>query len=336
MSELRQNIITRDWVIIAPERAKRPHEYRLENQRKITLPAYRPDCPFCLGNEESTGEETLRRSDDRSWRVRAVLNKYSALSPTGERVRHSQGSHRSISGVGAHEVIIEHPRHNVTTALLDIPDVANIIHVYRQRYLHFKNDPRVEAIIIFKNHGRGAGTSLEHPHSQLAATPVVPSQFRSRIADAVRYFDDCGDCVFCETLRDELVSGDRLIFENTHFVAFIPYAALSPFHIWIFPRRHSSCFEQITEPEILGLAEALQVVLAKLYYGLDNPDYNYTIRSLPSKQEQTPYFHWYIAVIPRLTQTAGFEMGSGMYINASQPEESAEYLRSITPPLITT
>ena len=331
MSELRQNIITRDWVIIAPERAKRPYEYGLENQRKISLPAHRPDCPFCLGNEDSTGEETLCWSDDRGWRVRAVLNKYSALSPTGERIRHSQGSHRSISGVGAHEVIIEHPRHDLTTALLEIPDVANIIQVYQQRYLHFKTDPRVEAIIIFKNHGRGAGTSLEHPHSQLAATPVVPSQFRSRIADAVRYFDDGGECVFCETLRDELASGDRLIFENTHFVAFIPYAALSPFHIWIFPRRHSSCFEQITEPEILGLAEALQVVLAKLYYGLDNPDYNYTIRSLPSKQEQTPYFHWYIAIIPRLTQTAGFEMGSGMYINASQPEESAEYLRSITP-----
>lgn len=332
MSELRQNIITRDWVIIAPERAKRPQEYGSENQRKITLPAYRPDCPFCLGNEANTGEETLRWSDDRGWRVRAVLNKYSALSSTGERVRQTQGIHRSISGVGAHEVIIEHPRHDLTTALLEISDVANIIEVYKQRYLHFKADPRIEAIIIFKNHGKGAGTSLEHPHSQIAATPVVPFQFRSRIDDAIRYFDDRGDCVFCETLKDELASGDRIIFENTHFVAFIPYAALSPFHIWIFPRRHSSCFEQITAPEILGLAEALKMSLAKLYYGLDNPDYNYTIRSLPSKQEQTPYFHWYIAIIPRINQTAGFEMGSGMYINASQPEESAEYLRSIVPP----
>jgi UDPglucose--hexose-1-phosphate uridylyltransferase len=332
MSELRQNIITRDWVIIAPERAKRPHEYGLEDRRKNRLPTYRPDCPFCAGNEESTGEETLRWSDDRGWRVRAVLNKYSALSSTGDRVRHVQGIHRSISGVGAHEVIIEHPHHDLTTALLEIADVANILRVYQQRYLHFKADPRIEAIIIFKNHGKGAGTSLEHPHSQIAATPVVPSQFRSRIDDAIRYFDDQGICVFCETLKDELTSGTRIIFENTHFVAFIPYAALSPFHIWIFPRRHSSCFEQITEPEILGLAEALQIVLAKLYYGLDNPDYNYTIRSLPSKQEQSPYFHWYIAIIPRITQTAGFEMGSGMYINASQPEESAEYLRLITIP----
>ncbi len=332
MSELRQNIITRDWVIIAPERAKRPHEYGLEDRRKNLLPNYRPDCPFCVGNEESTGEETLRWSDERGWRVRAVLNKYSALSSTGDRVRHVQGIHRSISGVGAHEVIIEHPCHDLTTALLEIADVANIIRVYQQRYLHFKTDPRIEAIIIFKNHGKGAGTSLEHPHSQIAATPVVPYQFRSRIDGAIRYFDDQGYCVFCETLQDELASGTRIIFENTHFVAFIPYAALSPFHIWIFPRRHSSCFEQITEPEILGLAEALQIVLAKLYYGLDNPDYNYTIRSLPSKQEQAPYFHWYIAIVPRLTQTAGFEMGSGMYINASQPEESAEYLRLITIP----
>ena len=331
MSELRQNIITRDWVIIAPERAKRPHEYGIGVQSKLTIPTYRPACPFCLGNEANTGEETLRWSDDRGWQVRAVLNKYSALASLGERVRHTQGLHRSISGVGAHEVIIEHPRHDMTTALLEITDVAHIIRVYQQRYLHFKSDPRVEAIIIFKNHGKGAGTSLEHPHSQIAAIPVVPSQFRSRIADAIRHFDDQGDCVFCETLADELASGERIIFENPNFVAFIPYAALSPFHIWIFPRYHSSCFEQISEPEIMGLAEALQVVLAKLYYGLDNPDYNYTIRSLPSKQEQTPYFHWYISIIPRITQTAGFEMGSGMYINASQPEESAKYLRSIAP-----
>ena len=332
MSELRQNIITKDWVIIAPERAKRVGEYGLEDRRKNRLPTYRSDCPFCAGNEESTGEETLRWSDDRGWRVRAVLNKYSALSPTGDRVRHIQGIHRSITGVGAHEVIIEHPRHDLTTALLEIADIANILRVYQQRYLHLKADPRIEAIIIFKNHGKGAGTSLEHPHSQIAAIPVVPYQFRSRIDDAIRYFDDQGSCVFCETLTDELASSTRIIFENTHFVAFIPYAALSPFHIWIFPRRHSSCFEQITEPEILGLAEALQIVLAKLYYGLDNPDYNYTIRSLPSKQEQSPYFHWYIAIVPRITQTAGFEMGSGMYINASQPEESAEYLRLITIP----
>jgi UDPglucose--hexose-1-phosphate uridylyltransferase len=236
---------------------------------------------------------------------------------------------RSLSGVGFHEVIIEHPRHDLTTALMDVPHVAEIVRAYRQRYAEIRKDPRIEAIIIYKNHGESAGTSLIHPHSQLAAIPVVPFQGRARLAEATRYFDEHGECIFCRVLRDELTAGTRIIAEGTHFVAFIPYAALSPFHIWIYPRRHTSSFDGITDDEVVDFAGVLRTVLAKLYHGLNNPDYNYSIRSVPTDEEHTDYFHWYLTIIPRVTKTAGFEFGSGMFINASLPEESAAFLRDV-------
>ncbi|AMW31298.1 galactose-1-phosphate uridylyltransferase [Arthrospira platensis] len=333
MTELRQNLVTRDWVIIASERAKRPHEFAPPLSKLEPLPTYRDDCPFCPGNEHLTGtKECLRLADNGGWRVRVVGNKYPALSDVGQRVRHGEGIFKSLSGVGYHEVVIEHPRHDLNIALMDIQDISNILRVYRQRYSELRQDARVETIIIFKNHGGSAGTSLEHPHSQIAALPIVPYQWRDRAREAVRYYDDTGECLFCRTLKDELKAGDRIIYAGEHFVAFIPYAALSPFHTWIFPRNHASSFDEITDLEIPDLAQTLKVVMSQFYFGLNNPDFNYTIRSIPTAEQRTDYFHWYIAIIPRVSLTAGFELGSGMYINTSVPEESAEFLRSIKIP----
>lgn len=331
MTEIRLNLITRDWVIIATDRGKRPHEFIGERKQKI-VPAYSVTCPFCEGNEHRTPIECLRISDRNGWKVRSVPNKFPALSPVGEPVMTVEGIYRSMEAVGFHEVVIEHPRHDLTTALLPVEDVANILLSYRQRYAEIKKDKRIRAIIIFKNHGEKAGTSLEHPHSQIAATPVVPSQMRIRIEEAIRFFDDTGQCLFCRTLRDELTAKERIVVESQHFVAFIPYAALSPFHIWIFPRRHSSFFDDITNEEITDLAFVLRTVLAKLYYGLDNPDYNYSIRSIPTDSFSKDYFHWYLAIIPRLGISAGFELGSGMYINPALPEESAKFLAQVQIP----
>ncbi len=329
MTELRQNLITREWVIIATERAKRPHEF-IKHQDLITdIPSYRGDCPFCVGNEHLTGPESDRICNNKGWRVRSLPNKFPALSNEGERVREINGLYRSLSGVGFHEVIIEHPRHDLTLAIMEMEDIANIIKVYRRRYQVIRNDPRVEAIIIFKNHGISAGTSIEHPHSQLAATPIVPYQLRIRTQEALRYFDDHGECIYCKTLENELIAKERIIYDGKHFVAFIPYAAFSPFHTWIFPKKHNSSFGYINDEEIIDLASVLKIVLGKLYYGLNNPDYNYTIRSIPTADERTSYFHWYIAIVPRTNVAAGFELGSGMYINTALPEESAEFLRNV-------
>lgn len=332
MSELRQNLITRDWVIIATERAKRPDQFTQPRQALKPIPCYRPDCPFCPGNEGHTEVETFRLGDRQNWKVRSFLNKYPALAFTEDQYRTAQGIFRSMPGIGIHEVIVEHNRHDLTLPFLEISEISDILRAYQQRYLEIRQDSRIKSIIIFKNHGERAGTSLEHPHSQLAATPIVPSQIRLRIAESIRFLDDTGECVFCRTLKDELQDGRRIILESQHFVAFIPYAALSPFHTWIFPRRHFSSYEDISEAEIEDLAYTLKTVLAKLYYGLNNPDYNYTIRSIPTDEHYTDYFHWYIAIVPRLTHGAGFELGSGMYINTALPEESAAFLRSVEIP----
>jgi UDPglucose--hexose-1-phosphate uridylyltransferase len=331
MSELRQNLITRDWVIIASERGNRPRDF-VGKDTNIVLPSRDPACPFCPGNEDDTEGEIFRLGSDQGWQVRVVANKYPALRPSAEGLRQNSGLRRSMGGVGAHEVIIEHTGHNLTTALLDTKDIARILWAYRERYSALKRDPRLEAVILFKNHGKRAGTSLRHPHSQLTATPIVPNQVRHRIEEAIRFYDDTGQCVFCRTLDDELKDGARLVTESPHFAAFVPYAALSPFHTWIFPRRHASSFEEITDAELHDLANVLKLVLAKLYYGLNDPDYNYVIRSIPTHDGHTSYFHWYLSIVPRIVRAAGFELGSGMYINPSSPEQDARFLRQFNPP----
>jgi UDPglucose--hexose-1-phosphate uridylyltransferase len=329
MPELRQNIITREWVVIATERAKRPDEFVKDRPVRPLVPSFEPTCPFCVGNEQMTRRESYRVTDGKSWRVRVVLNKFPALSPDGDRVRRSDGIYRSMTGVGVHEVVIEHPRHDITTALMSPAEVLAILQAYRQRYGELRKDPRIEAVIIFKNHGEGAGTSLQHPHAQIAATPIVPTQIRRRLDEAVRYFDETGECVFCQTLRQELRARERIVYENASFVAFIPYAALSPFHLWIFPRRHMSSFDAVMDGELEHLAVAMRTVLAKLHRGLGDPDYNFSIRSIPVRTGPTDYFHWYVAIVPRVTKTAGFEIGSGMFINTALPEASAEFLRGV-------
>jgi UDPglucose--hexose-1-phosphate uridylyltransferase len=332
MPELRQNIITREWVVIAKERAQRPDQFVRPKKNIPPLPKYQPDCPFCIGNEHLTIRETYRLIGDEGWKVRVVMNKYPALSPEGDRVRHVDGIYRSMTGVGSHEVVIESPRHDLCPALFSVQEMQDVIATYRQRYIGLKKDRRVEAIIIFKNHGESAGTSLPHPHSQIAAMPIVPTQIRNRMEEAIRFFDEMGECVFCRTLRLELLDRHRIVFESEHFVAFIPYAALSPFHLWIFPRRHVSSFDEIFDWEMQDLALNMNTVLGKIYHGLNDPDYNYSIRSVPAQDGNREYFHWYVTIIPRISKTAGFEIGSGMYINTSVPEESAAFLRDVNLP----
>lgn len=329
MPELRQNIITREWVIIAKDRAVRPHEFARPRGQSVQLPAHDPSCPFCVGNEAETVGETYRVSGGDGWRVRVVTNKFPALSHEGERIRHVDGVYRSMTGVGFHEVVIEHPRHDLSPALYSVEDLENVLRAYRQRYAALKNDPRIEAVIIFKNHGEGAGTSLQHPHSQIAATPIVPTQIRHRLDEAIRFFDETGECVFCTTLKSELADRQRVVAANDQFVAFIPYAALSPFHLWIFPVRHTSSFDEIADDELSAFAAIVRTVLRKVHFGLNNPDYNFSIRSNPARDGHREYFHWYLTIIPRIARTAGFEIGSGMYINPSVPEESAEFLREV-------
>jgi UDPglucose--hexose-1-phosphate uridylyltransferase len=212
-----------------------------------------------------------------------------------------------------------------------MPDsyVAEILRIYKTRYDELSLDPRIAHITIFKNHGIDTGTSLEHPHSQMIATPVISLQVRERFQHAVRYFDDFGACMFCQMLEEELQEQTRIVAVSEHFVALEPYASPAPFCTHIYPRRHMASFGDVSASEMNDLARTLRSTLAKLYHGLADPDFNFTIRSAPAESMGVKYFHWYLSVIPRLTRVAGFELGSGMFINTVLPEAAAEFLRKV-------
>jgi UDPglucose--hexose-1-phosphate uridylyltransferase len=330
MPELRQDRFTKEWVIIAPERGKREGAKREGAQKPI--PHYDPKCPFCPGNEAMTPEGTLEipRQDGRAgWQVRVVPNKFAAVSRTGQPVRHVDGSRHTVEGVGIHDVIIESPDHSQTIATLPITDVGMVLESYKARFDAVSADPRVAQVIIFKNHGFGSGTTLEHPHSQLIATPVISSHVRGRIYEALRYYDDFGVCIGCASLEEELAEQTRIVLITDHFVVIEPFASPVPYNTHIYPRRHMCSFGQISPPELSDLAGVLKTVLERLYAGLDNPDFNYTIVTAPADHSDAQYYHWYLSIIPRLTQVAGFELGSGMSINTVSPESAAEFLRNV-------
>lgn len=332
MSELRYNIITRDWVVIATDRAKRPLDFVKPKKETQPSSAHKDNCPFCTGNEGDGSDETFRLGDKKSWKVRSIYNKFPAFSPKEEIKRFNEGIHHSVSGYGVAEVIIENPRHNLCVATMTDAEVEDIIRAYKSRYESIQKMNGIESIIIFRNHGASAGTSLEHPHSQLIATPIVPPQIRNRLDAATRFFDTTGSCVFCYVLAEELKEKKRIVMETEDFVSFLPYAGAVPFLTWIFPKRHMPSFVDIDDAEIKGLSKILRSTLAKLYYGLNNPDFNYTIRSIPVSEKASEYFHWYLSIVPRISQPAGFELGSGIFINTSLPEESAEFLRQVKCP----
>jgi len=331
MSELRQNLCTKEWYVIATERARRPHDFARPGPRKH-LPKRTRNCPFCPGNESRTPPEMSRFPDNGKWAVRVVPNKFSAFSSSGEVERHVDGLYRWAHGVGVHEVIIETPRHDLLPSQLPLEHLRLVTRMYHQRYVTALDDPRVQLVILFKNYGEAAGTSLIHPHSQLMATPLVPTHIRYRTEEARRYYHETGRCVFCETARFETEEKERVVWENDDFLVFCPYACGSPYEVWIMPKRHISCFGMTTSDELDKLAEALHVVHGKMFTLLGDPDFNYVIRVSPKDERLCNAFHWYIKYMPRLAKQAGFELGTGMYVNTTLPEDNAKYLRRAKPP----
>jgi len=332
MSELRLNRATKEWIIVATERAKRPHQF-LVKSGKEKLPPYEPTCPFCPGNEKKTPPEAyaLRDKDtfpdQPGWRIRVVTNKYPALDPE-KKIRKITGKFfRTTSGVGKHEVIIETPQHNKSIATMSLKQVEEVCLVYLRRYLTLEEDKRLKLIIIFRNHGVTAGTSLRHPHSQVIALPLVPASIRHLLEEAMRYYDDHGSCVFCDMMEEELAAKKRIILKNERFVVFHPFASRTPFETWIVPKKHNASFGNISEDEVKSMAMVLKHVLRKLYDKLGDPDFNLIIRTAPIKDAFEDYYHWYIQILPRLSTPAGFELGSGVYINSSLPEDTAKFIK---------
>lgn len=331
MSEIRQDPTTKEWVIMARERAKRPHDF-VRQQAEAEPPAFEPSCPFCPGNEAMTPPEILsyRDHETQSWRVRAFANKFPALAPEGSTMRREEeGFFLGMDGVGVHEVIVETPVHNKPLALMEDSGVADVLFAYQERYNALSRVPFIKLIIIFKNHGPSAGTSLEHPHSQLVATPVVPRHIRMQYEVAIRYYDNTGRCLHSDLVGHELRIGKRVVMETERFVVFHPFASHQPFETWIVPKAHQACFGNASAEDLEDLAHVLRITLLKLYRGLNNPDFNYVMDTAPVGDENKDYYLWHLRIIPRLTEMAGFEIGSGIYINTALPEETAKFVREL-------
>jgi UDPglucose--hexose-1-phosphate uridylyltransferase len=329
MPEFRQNQATKEWVIVAPERGKRPHDIVKDQVCREAPPSYSGDCPFCVGNERMTTDTALVYPPSGDWKVRVVPNKYAALQPELATTRTRVGSFLAAKGFGIAEVVVEHPRHDATLATMSVDEVSLVLRAYRQRQTDIGRNQKINLVTTFRNHGARAGTSLEHPHSQIIATPIVPPHVRHPIQQAVAHYDEYGTCVYCNMVQEEIRQAERIILESDGFVAFCPFAARSPFETRIYPKRHAASYVSIDDEEIAELASVLREVLARIYHGLKNPDYNYIIRSAPIGDEDARYLHWYIVIIPKISIPAGFEIGSGIYINTVAPEESARFLRDV-------
>lgn len=328
MPELRKDPVVGRWVIIATERGKRPSDFGKEVEHKRG-----GFCPFCYGNEDKTPPEVLAYREPGSkpntpgWWMRTVPNKFPALQIEGELNRQGEGMYDRMNGIGAHEVVIESPEHESTLATMDIKNVQEAIWAFRDRYIDLKKDPRFKYIIIFKNHGSAAGASLEHTHSQIIATPIIPKRALEELEGSKRYYDYKERCVFCDIIRQERGSGSRVIIDTDEFVSFCPFASRFPFETWILPKRHASGIENLKKTEVAEFAKVLKATLAKIRISLDDPPFNFIIHCAPCDTPELPHYHWHMEIMPKLTKVAGFEWGTGFYINPTPPEDAAKYLR---------
>jgi UDPglucose--hexose-1-phosphate uridylyltransferase len=328
MPDLRKDPIVGRWVIVAKSRAKRPHDFDSTPHRQTGR-----FCPFCEGNEDKTPGEIIAYRNPGSqrngsgWRVRVVPNKFPALEIEGDLNKRGEGIYDAMRGVGAHEVIIESPRHVMSSSELTEEQLREVLWVYRDRLVDLKRDPRLVYGMIFKNVGAAAGASLEHSHSQLIVTPIVPINVWEEMTGSLEFYNYRGRCVYCDMIQQELATEKRIVLDTPGFVAFSPFASRFPFETWVLPKIHSSHYENIQKNGVDDLAGVIRLVVAKIEAALDRPAYNYIIHTAPF--DTLGHYHWHIEIIPSLTKPAGFEWGTGFYINPVPPEEAAAFLREI-------
>jgi UDPglucose--hexose-1-phosphate uridylyltransferase len=332
MPELRKDPVVGRWVIISSERAKRPSDFQPE---PVTPRA--AICPFCPGHESLTPPEILAGrapdspSDSVGWSYRVVPNKFPALRIEGELEPSGEGLFDRMNGVGAHEVIVETPNHDASLANLSVDEVADVLLAFRERAVDLKKDPRFEYILLFKNHGEAAGASLEHPHCQLIATPIIPIMVREELTGSADYYRRKERCVWCDILRQERRARHRIILERDGFVVLAPFAPRFPCETWVLPTQHRAAFEESQVEEMRGLAAVLGDFLRRMNTVLHDPAYNFMLHTAPLNEPSLTYFHWHLEIIPKLTRVAGFEWGSGFFINPVPPEDAAAALRDIQP-----
>jgi UDPglucose--hexose-1-phosphate uridylyltransferase len=329
MPELRRDPVVGRWVIISTERARRPSDFA------TTRPAERRGgpCVFCPGHESRTPDEVWALRPDGSapntsgWLARVIPNKFPALRIEGDLERSGEGLYDRMNGVGAHEVVIESPDHDARIEQLPVTHLAEVLRAYRERILDLAKDPRLEHVMVFKNQGDPAGATLEHTHSQLIATPIVPMMVAEELSGALQHYRIKQRCVWCDIVRQERQGGGRVVLEEGGIIALAPFAPRLPFETWILPVVHRSSYEEMPEPELVVVAAMLGEILRRMSRTLSDPPYNIILHSAPLRARTLDHFHWHLEIIPKLARVAGFEWGTGFFINPTPPEEAARYLR---------
>ncbi len=337
MSRLRKDPVVGRWIIVSTERPKGPEEYHYEEPEDDVMPA---ECPFCGGNESKTPPEIASFRPEKTlpntagWWVRTIPSKFPVLHVEGSLEREGSGIYDWMNGVGAHEIIIESPEHALRLEELPESQVEKVLWAYRDRILDLERDQRLRYVLVLKNQGWSAGSALNHSHSQIIATPIIPKRAKEKLDGAKSYYDYKERCIFCDMIRQELAEEVRVVEETRHFVVFTPFAARFPFEVWIYPKKHSCAYADSSKEEMMDLARTLRSTLLRLGKVLDNPPYNYILYTAPNRVPRRGHwhtlnddFHWHIEIMPRITRTAGFEWGSGFYINPTPPEDAAGFLR---------
>ena len=328
MPELRKDPVTGRWVIVATDRAKRPSDF---SRQRVEIKGVR-FCPFCAGNELRTPPEILAYrtrggANEPGWSLRVIPSKFTVLRVEGTLTRKAEGLYDKMEGIGAHEVIIESPEHTHTLADMPLKRAEDLFWAFRDRALDLRRDTRLRYLLLFKNHGEGAGAVLEHTHSQLVALPVIPKRVHEKLEGSRKHFDYKERCIYCDILAQEADSQVRIAHESEHFAVITPYASRFPFEVWIVPKAHNSHAEAMSHAEIHDLAPVLQTVVRRLDATLEHPPYSMMLHSAPIQEGPMQTYHWHLEVIPKLTHVAGFEWGTGFHVNPTPPEEAAKFLR---------
>lgn len=329
MSELRQDVLSGEWVIVAPERGGRPRQLH-EHGHDDAAPVHDPNCPFCPGSEAKLSAILTETpsSAPPGWQTRIVPNRFPALSPGAPAKARGDGLHRALDGRGDHRVIVESPRHDMDLALMEDAAVTAVIDAWRRCHGELMAGPGTEAVFLFRNRGLKAGASLRHPHSQAIAMQMLPPRLAAREVRARELHAETGHCPVCALLEAECEDGARVFMEDRHFVALVPFAAACPFEFLVLPRRHAAGFAAIGEDEASALGPFLRQALRRLYEAAGDPPYNLALETASRGEAQSPCQHWHIRVAPDITTPNGFDLAAGMPVNPNLPEADAKALRA--------
>jgi len=324
--ELRQNIITGDWVVIAPERAKRPNDFVFPESVKVTK---KEECPFCIDSPGYKANEKVRKAKTENFYV--IENKFPAFVEDESKAEirsfyPEKGFYRARPAVGDHEVII-HNNHDRSLITMPKKELTEMFEVLQDRYIAIKKEKGVISIIPMYNHGADAGASIEHPHAQIFGTDVIANMVGREMDGAERYFGINGICVFCDMVKHELKEKVRVVHENKSFVAFTFFASRFPMETWVMPKTHESQFEETSKNKLAELADTVNEVVVSLDKNTPNVPLNFWIHTLPTTLEESASYHWHLEIVPRVARYGGYELGSDIIIDVMSPEKAAEYLR---------